>query len=155
MYMNGSLAKKVEGFWQHSALPLFVVFEHTMNFIKSYCVYSEYIGNREPWHPGHWMSWQFWLGLFTHQVFKKRSMPPRVVGTWGPKRQDLQECAQCAVYLVTLLSVWRHYVRWQPPTAVPAKAKADIANESVQSQSLLLLGADVTVISFQFLKISI
>ena len=46
--VNGPLAKKVEVFWQHSALPLLVVFEHTMNFIKSYCVYSEYIGNREP-----------------------------------------------------------------------------------------------------------
>ena len=54
-----------------------------MNFIKSYCVYSEYIGNREPWHPGHWMSWQFWLGLFTHQVFKKRSMPARLLECGG------------------------------------------------------------------------
>ena len=30
-----------------------------------------------------------------------------------------------------------HYVRQQPPTAVPAKAKANIANASVQSYSFL------------------
>ena len=43
----------------------------------------------------------------------------------------------------SLLSlVWRHYVQQQPPTAVPAKEKADITNKSVPSQ-LLSLAANI------------
>ena len=49
-------------------------------------------------------------------------------------------CVTCCLLSkpkVTMTSLI-HYVRQQPPTAVPAKAKADIANESVQSYSFLL-----------------
>ena len=41
--------------------------------------------------------------------------------------------------LVNLESVWCHYVQQQPPTAVPAKAKANIAKKSIQSQSFMSL----------------
>ena len=43
------------------------------------------------------------------------------------KRCNIKECDWVSMTSLDLL-VWNHYVRQQPPTVVPAKAKADIAN---------------------------
>ena len=43
------------------------------------------------------------------------------------KRCNTKECDWVSMTSLGLLE-WHHYVRQQPPTVVPAKAKADIAN---------------------------
>ena len=60
-----------------------------------------------------------------------------VVGKKGPEMVEHRPNAKVVSFLngqslVNLKSLWRHYVGQQPLTAVLAKAKADIANDSVQ-----------------------